>query len=233
MTRPTSSRSGTSRSGVSRSRRAPRSAGRAAIRSRRGPATRQTGRARPRLRSKKLTAWRSKWTKRLKRSALALALVGVVLGVRLFAFPATDEVVAADAAVVFPSGGDAALQEALTLVNGGKAKALVLVGGSDGLCGGRGTIEVLCPASGVQDIEQVRVVSALVIAQGWSRVALITPRHQLSRTALLLERCTDAVVLRRVAPPAAGESSGQRFSAALAELPRYLAELTSDTACTT
>ncbi len=184
------------------------------------------------LRSKKLTAWRSKWTKRAKQALVAAAVIGLLLGARLFAFPATDDVASADAAVVFPSGGEPALQEALTLVNGGKAKALVLLGGSDGLCQGRGTIEVLCPAAGAGDLEQVRVLSALVATRGWASVALVTPRHRLSRTALLMERCTDVVVLRRAAPDAAGQGGGERFTAALGEAPRYLAELTNDTACT-
>ncbi len=220
---------------MSRSRRAPRSSRRTPPRSRRNPATRASPsrlRARSRLRSKQLTAWRAKWTRRLKRGGLALLAIGLVLAVRLFAFPATDVVVAADAAVVFPSGGEPALQEALTLVNAGKVEALVLVGGSDGLCQGRGTIEVLCPAAGAGDIEQVRVLTALVVSRGWNSVALVTPRARLSRTALLVERCTDAVVLRRVAAAAAGQGGGKLFTAALAEVPRYLAELTSDTACT-
>lgn len=183
------------------------------------------------MRSKKLTAWRSKWAKRLKRAVLLLLVVGLMLGARLFAFPATDAVVDADAVVVFQSGGEPALQEALTLVNGGKAKVLVLAGSSDGLCQGPGTVEVLCPAAGAEDIEQVRVLTALVASRSWARVVLVTPRERLSRTALLVERCTDAVVLRRAAPAAAGEGGGQVITAALRELPRYLAELTSDTAC--
>ena len=175
----------------------------------------------------------------LRRHPRLVLAVGCALLVsllaRLFVFPATDVLEGADAVVVFPASGEQGLREGLALVNARAAPILVILGGSnqpgasaDGLCRGRGEVEVLCPPAETDTGQQVRVMAALAGQRGWTRVAVISSRDTLSRAALLANRCTDATVLRRAAPTPQGASL---VLAGVREAPRYLRALLSTSDC--
>jgi hypothetical protein len=164
-----------------------------------------------------------------------VVVVALLFALRLFVLPATDVVVDADAVVVLPGSGDEGLEAALALVNAQQARSLVILGGidqagaaADRLCLGGGPTEVLCPTTPRDDRGRAMALGALIEQRGWDRVALVSGRRHASRDALVMGRCTDATVLRQVAPDDGGVAV---VGGALVAAPRYLISLLLEQSC--
>ncbi|MEZ5266277.1 MAG: hypothetical protein R2755_31815 [Acidimicrobiales bacterium] len=169
-------------------------------------------------------AW---WRRHRRAVAVAVALVGLGFSVRLFVLPPTDVVARADAVVVMPDAGEGGLSTALGLVNAQQAAALVVLGGAEDpaaqrLCAGEAPVSVLCPPVPADARLRAAAVGALLAEQRWAQVVLVSSRVHASRDALLVGRCTDAVVLRRLAD---GDGPAAAAVGAPAELARYLQAL--------
>lgn len=159
---------------------------------------------------------------------VVVVLLAGLFGVRLFLFPATDPITTADAVVVFTDADDTGVDDAIGLVDGGAAGALVVLGGDGGggptarqLCAGGAAVEVVCPA-GSTGREQARAAGAVITERGWRTVALVGGRATLSRQSLLLSRCTDASLLRRADT---ADTAGGAAGATFVEAPRYFVAL--------
>lgn len=177
------------------------------------------------------------WWRRHRRAVAAgLALLVVGFGVRLFVLPATDVVDSADAVVIMPGSGDGGLTTALALVNGQRAGVLVVLGGVERsvpaaarLCAGDAPVEVLCPVAPDDSRGQAAALGLLIGERAWQRVAVVSARDRSSRDALLVDRCTDATVLRQLAT---GDGAAGAAIGAVREIPRYLQALFFRQGCT-
>lgn len=168
------------------------------------------------------------WRSHARWLVALVVVVAVGLAARLVIRPAVDPVGTPDAVVVLASGGDAALEEGIALLNAEITPVLVLPGGIDAsrpaanrLCADPAPGAVLCPVVvGPTDGRgEARAVATLAAERGWQRVAVITSRQELSRSALLLRRCTPATVVRRAVDVETGPATG------VAEVGRYLVAL--------
>lgn len=175
-----------------------------------------------------------RWRRHGRLVAAGLGAVIVAFTLRLFVFPATDPITTADAVVVFTDEHGTGVEDGLALVDAGVSSTLVLVGAggggptTQGLCGSRDAVEVVCPPFAGGNREQARAVGSLVGERGWATVALVGGRATLTRQSLLLTRCTGATVLRwaDMSDTAASAAGG-----ALVEAPRYLGALFLSQAC--
>jgi hypothetical protein len=165
----------------------------------------------------------------------AVVVVVLAFWFRLFMTPATDLVVDADAVVVLPGSGEGGLEAALALVNAQQARTLVIPGGldesgsaADRLCLGGGPADVVCPTTPGDERGRAMALGALIDERAWDRVALVSGRSTASRDALVVGRCTDAVLLRQVAPDGGGAAV---IGGALAAAPRYLISLLLEQSC--
>lgn len=115
-----------------------------------------------------------------------------------------DDIHKGDAVVLFAGGRGERLQQALVLMEIGKADVLVLSNGNlDGwtdandLCSGvvdRG-FEVLCPTPDPDSTRgEARVFGELAEKRGWSSLVMVTSDNHVNRAKLLLSRCFDGHV---------------------------------------
>lgn len=137
-------------------------------------------------------------------SGITLAVLAGTLFVvgRLFLFPPTDEVVRADAVVLFAGGRGERLETAVDLMERNVATVLVIPHGThpswplaNALCAGEPGYEVLCPDPDPDTTRgEAQLVGRLAGERGWTRIALVSSTYHLTRASTLLRRCTDAEV---------------------------------------
>ncbi|MEM9714203.1 MAG: YdcF family protein [Actinomycetota bacterium] len=134
---------------------------------------------------------------------------------------AVDDVAEADAIVLFVGGRGERLEAAEGLLASGAADVLVIPNGrapswpeAAAWCGSSGDVEVLCPEPDPDTTRgEARLIAELAEQRGWTSLIAVTSTYQLSRAALLLERCFDGTVTRIDASPEAGVGTWVRYVA--------------------
>jgi uncharacterized SAM-binding protein YcdF (DUF218 family) len=135
------------------------------------------------------------------RAAAALGLLTLVLvlvGARLFLWPASHAPAHADAVVVLSGDHGDRLRLALRLLDKGVTRTLVMVGERDSdqarqLCAqGDPDFETVCLTPDPDSTRyEARAVAALMRDRDWHSLVVATTTHHLTRTRLLFRRCSD------------------------------------------
>jgi len=132
---------------------------------------------------------------------LTIALVGgAFLTARLFLWPPTHGVGAADAVVVLSGDFGDRLSKGLELMHAGVAPTLVLDGEPDyaaveELCQSQSTFEVVCLRPEPDSTRaEARAAATLAADRHWDHMIVVTNRTHATRAGLLFNRCTDARV---------------------------------------
>lgn len=154
-----------------------------------------------------------------------IALFFFLLVLRMFVWPGTDAPGRVDAIVVAGGSREYQLDRALELMNEEVAPVLVLPEGVDpewergvDLCRNWTTYEVACSVEHQRSARgEAQVIGDLIGRRGWNEVLLVTPVERVSRSRLLLERCTAAEI--------SIIGFQRRLSSVIGETREYLADL--------